>query len=428
MDRYTIYLPANTRVAVGKQSLAVKGAFPKCRKPTHTAMGLPTGDRHFRKAFLIVMQTVTRPASILDKLNKLGYRFRLNECTRYIEINDTPITDGEMATIRLKLREHGITNRQLVDDVILSNADQNSYHPVREYFKSLKLKRGEPIAALASHVTDTDNVFGMWLRRWLIGSIAKVFLSEQNPMLVMDGNQGIGKSELSRWLCPLPSYFIESAINPEDKDCHLRLAACWLWEVAELGATVRKADREALKFFISRRTVQVRPPYGRADVILPAMASLIGTVNDEAGILNDPTGSRRFIICQVNKIDWDYREKIDASQVWAEAYVAFQAGEEWKLTPSEDRRATEINERYEQEDTVEGLLKRHYDIRSDRLTWWQSTITILEKIHGISGVTRQNSFALGACCRRLKLERARRKEHGQWVWGYCGLKLKTSKS
>lgn len=368
--------------------------------------------------------TITRPAEVLQLLTKLDYHFRLNQCTQYIEVNDVPMSDGEAATIRLKLREHNVNNFQLVKDVISSAAEQNKYHPVKDYLKSIKYKRGLPIAALAAHVTDTDGVFGTWLRRWLIGACAKVFLAEQNPMLVMDGEQGIGKSEFSRWLCPLKDYFIESAINPDDKDHRLRLAGCWIWEVAELGATVRRADREALKSFISQRSVRVRPPYGHSDVTLDALASLIGTVNDEAGILNDPTGSRRFLICQVVKIDWDYTKKIRLDQVWAEAYAAFLDGEAWQLTRTEDKQAQDINERYETEDPIEGLLKQHYRVDARRVTWWEPTATVLERLYGLSGVTRSNSFALGGCCRRLKLQRVRREWKEQWLWGYTGLKLK----
>ena len=98
--------------------------------------------------------------------------------------------------------------------------------------------------------------------------------------LVLDGPQGIGKSFLVRWLCPKERYYIEGGINTEDKDSLIRLASKWIWEVGELQATTRKADREALKDFISRRDVTVRPAYGRYDIVKPALASFIVTINE----------------------------------------------------------------------------------------------------------------------------------------------------
>ena len=85
----------------------------------------------------------------------------------------------------------------------------------------------------------------------MLGTVGKVINHDQNFMLVLDGRQDIGKSSLVRWLCPLPDYFIEGAIVPDDKDSTLRLIRHWIWEVGELQSTTRKADREALKNFIT---------------------------------------------------------------------------------------------------------------------------------------------------------------------------------
>lgn len=72
----------------------------------------------------------------------------------------------------------------------------------------------------------------------------------------------------------------------------------WIWEVGELGAVARKTDREELKSFISTKNQRDRHAYGRYDAALPAIASYIGTLN-EAEFLNDPTGNRRFVTCDL---------------------------------------------------------------------------------------------------------------------------------
>jgi predicted P-loop ATPase len=112
---------------------------------------------------------------------------------------------------------------------------------------------GNPhIEDLASDFTDahaptTDphgnscSVFALWLRRWLIGAVAKVLGHKQNVLLTLDGEQGIGKSEFVRWLCSGigAQYFIEHSINPADKDAFVNLLNYFVWEVGELGATTQ---------------------------------------------------------------------------------------------------------------------------------------------------------------------------------------------
>ena len=56
----------------------------------------------------------------------------------------------------------------------------------------------------------------------------------------------------------MAEYYHEGAINPEDKDCRIRLMSTWIWTVSELGATTRKNDREALKSFLTLETVRDR--------------------------------------------------------------------------------------------------------------------------------------------------------------------------
>ncbi|RMD58011.1 hypothetical protein D6833_13335, partial [Candidatus Parcubacteria bacterium] len=281
---------------------------------------------------------------------------------------------------------------------------------------------GEPhIARLCRHFDDRQGVFDVWLRKWLIGAVARVFVRAQNYMLVLDGPQGLGKSHFVAWLgSAQPRYFIEGPIQPDNKDFVLRLANRWIWEVSELGAVIRRADREALKAFITQREIVVRRAYGRYDLQKPAICSFIGTINDEAGFLNDPTGNRRFLVCSLTKIDWNYT-KIDIHQVWAEAYHAFKCGETWKLTPDEQAVQTEINREYEQEDPVETLILSRFQVVPPEPHTWIATSSILEAI-GLDTKNAGHARRVGAILRKLGCKRERgRLPNGQRVNGYWGL-------
>ena len=318
-----------------------------------------------------------KSADYLAALTELGYSFRMNECIDMVEVNGVAISDGLERTIRTKMRDKGFDYVNVMEDVYWSRAYENRYHPVRNYLSALEWDGKDHVGTLAAHFTDKHepiqypngarrSVFHAWLWRWMVGAVGKVMGGDQNPMLVLDGPQNIGKSFFARWIGDLlPGYFIEGAINPEDKDSYIRLCSKWIWEVGELGATTRKADREALKDFITRREVTVRVPFGRHDITKPAMASLIGTINNESGFLKDPTGNRRFLVMTLQDIEWDYSEKIDPRQLWAQAVAAYKAGERGRLEPVEAKLQSQLNGGYEIDDPIEDYLLACFEITNN---------------------------------------------------------------
>jgi predicted P-loop ATPase len=363
----------------------------------------------------------------IKALENLGYRFRYNLCTRDIEVNGKPLTDGETQIIRNRLRDINISEVQVAEDAYGGEAWKNQYHPVRKYLTGLQFDGNDPIGNLATHFTDEYGMFPTWLRRWLVGSVARVMSGEQNRVLVIDGPQGIGKSVFVKWLASgLHEYFYEGPVLPDDKDCRLRRASVWIWEVNEFGNTSRRADREALKAFLTTQMVRERKPYGKYDIQAQAMASFIGTVNNEMGILNDPTGSRRFMISHITHIDWAYIQ-IDVDQVWAQAVDLYLRNEPWNLEKDEVQRANEINEMYQMIDVVEETLQKYFEINPNEQRWWCSTLEILEVLKDpIKGNLKSGSEIdtrkLAAALTKLGLEKPKSKKiHNSVIRGYFGI-------
>jgi hypothetical protein len=342
-----------------------------------------------------------------DALAALGYAFQMNVCNDRILVNGAPLTDVLAAKIRTQMRDLGFTHMSALEDAYTAQAYDHPWHPVRDYLDRLRWDGADAIDALASHFQDERRVLSLFLRRWLIGAVAKAYQAAQNRMLILDGAQQLGKSHFVRWLCsPLPALLVEGPINPEIKDDQLRLISRWIWEVAELGATTRKADRESLKHFLTVRQVTVRQPYGRYDIVKPALASFIGTINNEAGILSDPTGSRRFMAVHLRKIDWHYTA-IDVDQVWAQAVALYRAGEPWELLGEDAGLAQCANEEYEVDDPLEGYIRRCYTITHDphdRVL----TCDILDRLHGTGWIgqhtRRGESMELSPLLRKLGLK------------------------
>ena len=256
-----------------------------------------------------------------------GWNFRLNEILDEIYLNDERLADVKIANIKASVRDWCILNNYTIDinhavDAISVMADKNHFHPVRDFLNNLPAWDQKPrIAELAAYFGHDGN-FGRWLEVWLAGTILRTQTGAHHPMLVLSGPQDIGKSYFARWLCPIEGFYNDSGIHPDDKDSRLKILTCWIWEVGELGASTRRTDIDALKAFLSLEIIRERKPWGHFELVKPALASFIGTVN--ADFLIDRTGNRRFLTTEIKSINWDYSHKIDKMQLWAQAIQACQ--------------------------------------------------------------------------------------------------------
>lgn len=372
-------------------------------------------------------EEVPTTADYIAALNSLGYSFRINVCNDVAEVNGEPMSDVRRAKIRSQMRDLNYRQVNVMEDAWIAYAYDQRYHPVRAFLESLTWDGRDHIGNLADFFMDEFGGFCLFLTRWLVGAVARAYEQHgcQNRMLVLDGAQGMGKSYFVRWLADptgRPELFVEGPINPDEKDDKIRLITAWVWEVSELGSTTRRNDREALKYFLSQQWVTVRKPYGHYDLVKPALASFIGTVNNISGFLDDPTGYRRFMTSHLTAIDWDYANRVDPRQIWAQAKALYDEGEPWELLPEEAEQAQFANEQYEIEDPLDDLFTRHYEVTGD-LTHFMATVDI-KRVMNEAGwrlkSPRAESMAIADLMKRKRIERGR---HGpERERGYVGIK------
>lgn len=371
----------------------------------------------------------------------LGYRFRLNELSDTVETNGERMDDVVDAVLLSKLHEKGLKSPDVARRAFTTAAAQNPYHPVKEYLAGQKWDEKDHIEKLAEYFTDTHDpityqngtqrtVSHAFLQRWLVGAVAKVYdpMNAQNPMLILDGAQGSGKSYFAKWICPMPNLHFEGAIRPEDKDYLSYLTTRWIWEVSELGVTMRKSDREALKAFLTKQDASFRPAYGRYGLVKPALASFIGTVNFEGALLADTTGHRRFWPVNLAGLDWNYSQDVDVNQLWAQAYALYRQGEPWQLSTEERVAHANIVQTYEVEDILAGYVLEYFRVESGNDALFMTTteiISILRKPEGadLKGSEKALSMQLATSLTSLGLVRKRQyvaTEKAQ-RWGYAGI-------
>ena len=121
-------------------------------------------------------------------------------------------------------------------------------------------------------------------------------------------------------------------------------------ELGELDSTFRKSDTGALKAFLTAEVDTYRPPYGAITLQLPRATIFCATVN-RIDFLMDETGNRRFWPIEVLDVDADH--DVDMQQVWAEAHVMWEAGEQWWLSPSEHENQSKHSSYYRVTNSVE---------------------------------------------------------------------------
>lgn len=376
-------------------------------------------------------------ATYTKAIESLGYDVRMNDLDDTVEINGQKMADGQEAELLMRMHDLGFKKSAWVQRSMIATAHSKRYNPIRDYLNGLVWDGFDWLAEFERYVWDKHPkivyadgavrpVFGVWLKRWGIGAVGKVLktgkLRGQNPMLVLSGGQNAGKSTLARVLNPFPDeYHCEETIDPDDDEHKRFLATKFLWEVAELGATTRKADREGLKNFLTKQDVNFRVPYAHHPVTKPATASFIGTLNPEAGFLNDPTGHRRFLPVDIVRIDFAYIEKINIPQLWAQLVHLYKSGEPAVLSPEEKIVADNIRGEHEMDDPYLGHVIKYYEIDRTRQDWAESATEISSQLV-LNGVVHANVTNIGVSLKRLGLESKRPTIKGVKQTMYYGIR------
>ncbi len=287
-----------------------------------------------------VKKSMTNTMLFLRNIKDLGNTIRWNELAQRPEWNGRPLEDTDLVDVRLILEANQYDPP--VGDVLqalMRHAKENAFHPVRDYLRSLKWD-GTARLDHWMHVTlgaaDTPFIRAVG-RKTLIAAVARAFKPgcKVDTVLVLEGPQGLKKSTAIATL--FGEDHTAESVNLFDQHNKMVMAmmGAWCVELAEFIA-IAKRDQNTVKGMLSMRSDRVVLPYAKMASDHPRQCIFFGTINPgESGYLTDSTGNRRYWPVEVCKADIALiAERRD--QIWAEAYKAFQSGEDWWLSDAEE--------------------------------------------------------------------------------------------
>lgn len=295
-----------------------------------------------------------------------------------------------------------------IRNAIVSVADSNSYHPVREYLQSLQWD-GAP--RLDTWLQDYLGAQNTQLNRaysstTLIGAVARVMHPgcKLDDFLILEGDQGIGKSSALAALCVQREWFLDSPIQIGREEGMKVLRGKWLIEIAELSSLNRK-EATQIRSFMSSSTDSYRDSYGRHPEDYARQCVFIGTTNDDQYV-SDSAGERRMKPVKCTKrVDVPTLIR-NRDQLWAEAYSRYHQGEPWHMPDGLARQSREATKERVRQDDWKSMITTWLNAKPSRYTDGITTADVL--VSGLSflkaNVEHKHTVRVGQLLKSLGFE------------------------
>ena len=265
---------------------------------------------------------------------------------------------------------------------LLAVAHENRFHPVLDYLGGVKwdgVPRIDGWLATYCGAEDTqmNREFGSKL---LIAGVRRIKQPgvKFDTMLVLEGAQGAGKSQLAAKLAVRDEWFCGSLdLKSDDKVKAELLSRAWIVECQELDG-MNKTTSQNLKKFLSTAVDMFRPAYARNTTEFRRHCIILGTTN-EATYLRDLTGNRRIWPVEVGEIDLA-RFTVDVDQLWAEAVARESEGESIVLSKHLWAEAKRIQDHRMIEDDYADVLADNFAERTGKVS--MDSIKLLLQLSG----------------------------------------------
>lgn len=281
---------------------------------------------------------------------------------------NTAFSDEDYAGLRHYLELiYRITTSTKIDDAVLIVAKKHIFHPIKDWISGLSWDGKHRAETLfIDYLGVNDSAYTrMVSRKSLLACIYRIFEPgcKFENMLVLIGDQGIGKSTIIRKLAH--KWHSDSLTNINTKESFEQLQGAWIIEFSELNS-IRSAEVETIKHFLSKQKDDYRPAYARVVQSFLRQCVFFGSTNT-MHFLKDVTGNRRFwpLICDLANATEDvftFFDLKEVEQVWAEVYTWYMMGEPIYLPLQTEHEARQIQSKHMEVDDRLGAVEEFLEI------------------------------------------------------------------
>ena len=262
------------------------------------------------------------------------------------------LSDNDVQLTRAWLEYNG--KKLQVADVraaIEAVARRRPFHPIHDWLKSLIWDEQPRLdRVLPEYFQTADGPYERAIGpRWFISLVARVMTPgcQSDCTLILEGEQGLGKTSVFRSLMYDASWYAESSTGVDSKDFFENLRGVWLMGFDELDS-LNRASLTRVKSVLTSPRDRYRKSYGHYSDDYPRACGFCGSTNSEQ-YLNDPSGARRFWPVKMLRPISVQHIVEGRDQIWAEAFTRWRRGEPWHVDTPELRALCEAEQEARQE-------------------------------------------------------------------------------
>lgn len=315
-------------------------------------------------------------AQIIEADSLLSRSFRYNEFSHEHESNVrtqrefTPLQKDDILYVMVYIQKtYSFFEKvpaQTVQEAIINVAHKSPVNPPVDMIRSVEW---DGIARIDSWLIEVFGVEDTEVHRaiasnWLKGLVNRVITPgcKFDTVLVLEGEQGIGKSTILRILGG--DWYAETTMDIDTKDFQLILTQNIIVEFSE-GASLSRSASAAMKQKITDQEDNFRKPYERTSQKYPRHCVFAMTTNEEQ-YLKDMTGNRRWLPValpsQKANVEWLKENRL---QLFAEAYHrVYEKGETTYEFPQAELEELQAS-RLEEDPWVVKIVTWYFDKLSD---------------------------------------------------------------
>lgn len=334
----------------------------------------------------ITCQTINNCMVVLQRDPLLKGAIRKNELSGKIDVvgdlgwnrTSSSLTDTDVYQIQWYLeKNYGLKHDRNINKAMNIVANENKYHPIREYLEHLRWDGQSRISSLLPKYLGADkNTYTKEIMRLLmLAAIHRIYEPgcKFEIMVCLVGGQGAGKSTFFRFLAIHDEWFSDDLKRMDDENVYRKLQGHWIIEMSEMMATVNAKSIEDIKSFLSRQKETYKIPYETHPEDRPRQCVFVGTSNSMDFLPLDRTGNRRFapVLVHPERVEKHILENETEAreyfqQAWAEAMELYRNGiQELKLSKETEEYLKELQKEFMSEDAKVGIIQIWLDELSE---------------------------------------------------------------